>query len=395
MTKNIKIDFSKRKIALSLSEDWFDLGGGLYAAKVGKETSKVLFASKRAAGREFLVIDTRARTITAKDTLADLSGFKKADKAAILAASTYESTVKDVLSLGLTWYVVASGKAWAKLDKPRAGKKYAVLTYKAGTTAGRWVYFASKPLDTGLKPVKQTAAQMAHLMEAPRPVVSSALFDKCYQKAAKLSEDKQRELFKNFDRLSDETTSAFFTEVNDFIRYRHDYISSDREAVAYMLAWQSLHKPAKDTGFTVVTLDHKKLHIKPAAEKPVQPQTASLQLGQGLVSDKDGKITIASLLHAGKVFASREVPAEFSDRFKKYSDDNQLLLYLQGGPGLGQVATYRGWLKQGRQVSKGQHGLKILAPRMVPDKDGNPKIDGLRIVTLFSVEQTEKIEKEA
>ena len=103
MTRNIQIDFSKRETALSLSEEWFDLGGGLYAAKVGKEASKALFASKRAAGREFIVIDTKARTITAKDTLADLSGFQKADKAAILAAASYESTIKDVLSLNLTW----------------------------------------------------------------------------------------------------------------------------------------------------------------------------------------------------------------------------------------------------------------------------------------------------
>jgi hypothetical protein len=180
-------------------------------------------------------------------------------------------------------------------------------------------------------------------------------------------------------------------------------------------------KPAKETGFTVVTLDHKKLHIKPAekklAKKAVkttkkaatkkasqstkklasQPaaETKGLQFGPGLVSDKEGKITIASLLHAGKAYASRCLPAEFSARFKKYSDDNQLLLYLQGGPALGQVATYRGWLKQGRQVTKGQHGLKILAPKMVIKEDGTKAIDGLRLVTLFSVDQTELASQEA
>ena len=134
---------------------------------------------------------------------------------------------------------------------------------------------------------------------------------------------------------------------------------------------------------------------KPAkqASKPVQP--AGLQFGPGLVSDKEGKITIASLLHAGKVYASRTVPAEFSARFKKYSADNQLLLYLQGGPGCNQVATYRGWLKQGRQVTKGQHWLKILAPKMVIKEDGTKAIDGLRLVTLFSVDQTELASQEA
>lgn len=400
MTKNIKIDFSKREDVLNLSEDWFDLGSGLYAAKVGKEASKALFTSKRAAGREFLVIDTKARAITAKDTLASLDGFQKADKAAILAVSSYEATVKDVLSLGLTWYVVAGGKAWAKLDKPRGGKEFAVLTYKTGTTAGRWIYFDSKPLETGLKPIKQTTAQIIHLMETPTPAVSNALFNECYKKAAKLPGDKQRELFQNFDERSNDTTSNFFTEVNDFIRLRSDYISSDKEAVAYMLAWNDLHKPAKDTGFMSVTLDRKEVEQAPAAAKEkavkatTQPQPAGLQFGPALVADKNGKATIASLLHAGKVFASRTIPAEFSDRFKKYSEDNRLLLYVQGGPALGQVATYRGWIKQGRQVSKGQHGLKILAPRMVEKEDGTKAIDGLRLVTLFSVDQTEKIESQ-
>ncbi|WP_269325458.1 ArdC family protein [Lactobacillus delbrueckii] len=89
------------------------------------------------------------------------------------------------------------------------------------------------------------------------------------------------------------------------------------------------------------------------------------------------------------------MPADFSSRFKKYSADNQLLLYLQGGPDLPAVRTYRSWLKEGRQVTKGQHGLKILAPRMVIKEDGTKAIDGLRLVTLFSVKQTELASQEA
>lgn len=154
-------------------------------------------------------------------------------------------------------------------------------------------------------------------------------------------------------------------------------------------AEKAAKKPVKKTS----QASEKKPAQKAASEK--QPQPTGLQFGPALVADKNGKATIASLLHAGKVFASRTVPAEFSDRFKKYSEDNRLLLYVQGGPALGQVATYRGWIKQGRQVSKGQHGLKILAPRMVPDENGNPKIDGLRLVTLFSVDQTEEASQEA
>ncbi|MCD5576442.1 ssDNA-binding domain-containing protein [Lactobacillus delbrueckii subsp. lactis] len=133
--------------------------------------------------------------------------------------------------------------------------------------------------------------------------------------------------------------------------------------------------------------------VKPAPKKPVQP--ADLPFSPGLVADKAGKITIASLLNAGKKYVSYCLPADFSSRFKKYSADNQLLLYLQGGPDLPAVRTYRGWLKEGRQVTKGQHGLKILAPRMVIKEDGTKAIDGLRLVTLFSVKQTELASQEA
>ncbi|AZA15970.1 ssDNA-binding domain-containing protein [Lactobacillus delbrueckii subsp. lactis] len=134
--------------------------------------------------------------------------------------------------------------------------------------------------------------------------------------------------------------------------------------------------------------------VKPAPKKPAS-QPADLPFSPGLVADKAGKITIASLLNAGKKYASYCLPADFSSRFKKYSADNQLLLYLQGGPDLPAVRTYRGWLKEGRQVTKGQHGLKILAPRMVIKEDGTKAIDGLRLVTLFSVKQTELASQEA
>lgn len=258
--------------------------------------------------------------------------------------------VSGVLSAGLTWHVIGQGLAWAAFDKPAdavkytmakrgKGRDFAVMTFTPGEAFSGVVYLTS---------VKRG-------LDAGQVVSEGQLLDLYYgqeaKKAVKASQEKPVKA--------------------------------------------ATKKPVKDTGLTVVTLDHKKLHIKPAAEKPVQPQPVSLQFGPGLVSDKEGKITIASLLHAGKVFASRTVPAEFSARFKKYSDDNRLLLYVQGGPDLGPVSTYRGWLKQGRQVSKGQHGLKILAPRMAEKEDGTKAIDGLRIVTLFSVEQTEEASQEA
>lgn len=258
--------------------------------------------------------------------------------------------VSGVLSAGLTWHVIGQGLAWAEFDKPAdavkytmtkrgKGRKFAVMTFTPGEEFSGVVYLTNvkRGLDAGQVVSEGQLLDLYHGQE---------------EKPAAKTEEKK-----------------------------------------------AAKKAAKDTGLTVVTLDHKKLHIKPAAkkeaEKQAQPQPAGLQFGPALVSDKEGKITISSLLHAGKAFASHTVPAEFSARFKKYSDDNQLLLYLQGGPDLGQVSTYRGWLKQGRQVSKGQHGLKILAPRMVVKEDGTKAIDGLRLVTLFSVKQTELASREA
>ncbi|MCD5531057.1 hypothetical protein EFE22_08255 [Lactobacillus delbrueckii subsp. lactis] len=264
--------------------------------------------------------------------------------------------VSGVLSAGLRWHVVGEGLAWAEFDKPAdavrftmtkkgKGRKFAVMAFTPGEEFSGVVYLTNvkRGLDAGQVVSEGQLLDLYHGQEE--------------KPAAKTEENKPAK------------------------------------------------KAAKDTGVTVVTLDHKMLHIKPAkkeaekqaAKKAVKtnPATTGLQFGPALVSDKEGKITISSLLHAGKAFASRTVPAEFSARFKKYSADNRLLLYLQGGPDLGPVSTYRGWLKQGRQVSKGQHGLKILAPRMVIKEDGTKAIDGLRLVTLFSVDQTELASQEA
>lgn len=249
--------------------------------------------------------------------------------------------VSGVLSAGLTWHVIGQGLAWAEFDKPADAVKYTMTKRGKGRKFAVMTFTPGKDF-SGV--VYLTSVKRG--LDAGQVITESQLLDLYHgqeEKAAK--------------------------------------------------------KPVKDDiDFTVVTLDRKKLHIKPAkkeAEKPAQPQPAGLQFGPALVADKNGKTTIASLLHAGKAFASRTVPVEFSARFKKYSEDNRLLLYLQGGPDLGQVSTYRGWLKQGRQVTKGQHGLKILAPRMVVKEDGTKAIDGLRLVTLFSVDQTELASQEA
>lgn len=278
------------------------------------------------------------------------------------------------------WQLVAPGLAWIEFKDPSEslylvpsqrgkGRKYAVITWTPGQRNSGRVYLVNSI---------GKLEKASRLLGKARRVITgqelAAMLEPAEKPAAEAEEKKPV-------KASQEEKPAAKTEEK-----------------------KAAKKPAKDTGFAVVTLDHKKLHIKPAAKKEdkkpatkkavkTNPATTGLQFGPALVSDKEGKITISSLLHAGKAFASHTVPAEFSARFKKYSDDNRLLLYLQGGPALGQVSTYRGWLKQGRQVSKGQHGLKILAPRMVIKEDGT--IDGLRLVTLFSVDQTELASREA
>lgn len=245
------------------------------------------------------------------------------------------------------WQLVAPGLAWFEFKDPSEslylvpsqrgkGRKYAVITWEPGQRNSASVYLVNS--------ISKLEKASRLLGEARRVITG--------QELAELIEPA---------KPAKKTSQA-----------------SEKKAAAKTI------KPVK-TGQAEA--------VKPAPKKPVQP--ADLPFSPGLVADKAGKITIASLLNAGKKYASYCLPADFSSRFKKYSADNQLLLYLQGGPDLPAVRTYRGWLKEGRQVTKGQHGLKILAPRMVIKEDGTKAIDGLRLVTLFSVKQTELASQEA
>jgi len=83
-------------------------------------------------------------------------------------------------------------------------------------------------------------------------------------------------------------------------------------------------------------------------------------------------------------------------KFHNYSFSNVLLI-LQQYPTATQVAGYRVWQKLGRQVRKGERGIKILAPikkKIVEeDEDGEQHtsypIVGYKTVTVFALEQTE------
>ena len=90
---------------------------------------------------------------------------------------------------------------------------------------------------------------------------------------------------------------------------------------------------------------------------------------------------------------------EVSARFHNYSFNNQLLIYLQC-PEATRVAGYRAWQRLGRQVRKGERGIKILAPcrrHMSPvkaegEQDEAERVEiltGFRVVHVFDVSQTE------
>jgi antirestriction protein ArdC len=84
-------------------------------------------------------------------------------------------------------------------------------------------------------------------------------------------------------------------------------------------------------------------------------------------------------------------------RFHRYSANNSLLIAMQM-PNATAVASYTDWKRKfGRQVRKGEHGIRILAPvryrRKVEDEDGDEavveRLAGFRLASTFDVSQTD------
>ena len=76
-----------------------------------------------------------------------------------------------------------------------------------------------------------------------------------------------------------------------------------------------------------------------------------------------------------------------------YSLHNTILIAMQR-PGATQVAGYRAWQRLGRQVRKGERGIRILAPRRVKETDPGSGEEGVKVVgflgvMVFDVGQTE------
>jgi len=88
---------------------------------------------------------------------------------------------------------------------------------------------------------------------------------------------------------------------------------------------------------------------------------------------------------------------EVASRFHRYSAGNVFLIAVQR-PDATRVAGYRTWQSLGRQVRKGEHGIRILAPcryvsAVVTDDDGSEHktygVRGFTTTTVFDVSQTE------
>ena len=119
-------------------------------------------------------------------------------------------------------------------------------------------------------------------------------------------------------------------------------------------------------------------------------------------SRKDRIKEITEQLEAGvkAVFESDAYKAYLNcmSKFHNYSLNNTLLIALQR-PDASLCASYTSWQRDhGRQVRKGEKGIKIIAPCKYKielnekDEQGNPKTEektGFKVVTTFDISQTD------
>ena len=75
-------------------------------------------------------------------------------------------------------------------------------------------------------------------------------------------------------------------------------------------------------------------------------------------------------------------------RFHRYSFRNVWLIYSQN-PEASQVAGYQVWKACGRQVKKGEQGIRIFAPLVKTNDAENKELIGFKTATVFDIAQTE------
>lgn len=182
------------------------------------------------------------------------------------------------------------------------------------------------------------------------------------------------------------------------------FLLANLSITARKLLQKPAQKPAKETGFTVVTLDRKELHIKPAkavkekviqgltAEKPAKKSKSRLKLEKAHEDAQAIDVTAAEFLaFCARINAGRQKP---------YSARNCEILYAQSNGRATDVRGFKTWIKAGRAVKKGQKALVIETPRFVYDEKGQPVLDKHgkpKMYTVpccvFDISQTEELKE--
>lgn len=113
---------------------------------------------------------------------------------------------------------------------------------------------------------------------------------------------------------------------------------------------------------------------------------------------KVDKINVLMAQAEEQGLAESERFEDFSKSFERYSVRNQILVMVQC-PHATQVAGYRAWQAEGRQVRKGEAGIMIFGPSrkkvIKEEKDGKEEERTISfappVVTVFDISQTDPI----
>lgn len=424
--KKVKISFDQAEKAISLSETWFDLGNGLYATKVDPKETKCFFKSSRAAGRNFIMVDTAAKSITLTDTLKGLDGFNAVDantvkKAAGLVEAAEKEPKKETAGeieeaagalqaeiISLCGYPVAFngvsittkaedfGKFFQSLDLEQA-EKYA--TQKTPISA----VFSLQDMEpaeiefTKLKDtevIRDTAKKCFLLTESIKAVQRPVTAEKfrAAKNAIKAGQFDAVELAKlatkaanrnpRAKRAIKDGSAALLKHSKLLLKeFKEEHESKDENAHYLSLAaWLLANLP----------LTARRLLKKaPAATTQKRPKSKSrLRLDTSRAAIKTLDTQVADFkAFCEKINAGRKVP---------YSERNCALLFDQSNGKATEVRGFRSWKAAGRVVKKGSKALIIEAPKMIKTTDENGKHKERLICTpvcVFDVSQTEVLKE--
>lgn len=96
---------------------------------------------------------------------------------------------------------------------------------------------------------------------------------------------------------------------------------------------------------------------------------------------------------ADKVDETQAEVAAFLARWgDRYSRRNLLLLYIQRADAT-ELHTYRGWLREGRQVRRGEKAIRLFVPKGKDEPEGFSSEEKIRVrpISLFDIAQTDQI----